>query len=59
MTQISNTATIADNGANGADSNPANNTATDTTPLTGAPDLSLLVSDGGASGVPAAESPTR
>jgi large repetitive protein len=49
VTQISNTATIADNGANGADSNPANNTASDTTPLTGAPDLSIVVSDGGAS----------
>jgi uncharacterized repeat protein (TIGR01451 family) len=51
VTQISNTATIADNGANGVDSNPANNTATDTTPLTGAPDLSVLVSDGGATGL--------
>jgi len=50
VTQISNTATIADNGANGADSNAANNTASDTTPLTGAPDLSILVSDFGASG---------
>jgi uncharacterized repeat protein (TIGR01451 family) len=49
VTQISNSASIADNGANGADSNGANNSGSDTTPLTGAPDLSIAVSDGGAS----------
>jgi uncharacterized repeat protein (TIGR01451 family) len=48
-TQLSNTASIADNGANGADSNAANNSGSDTTPFTGAPDLSVAVSDGGAS----------
>ena len=52
MTQISNTASIADNGANGADSNPANNTASDTTPVTAAPNLTLTKSDGGASVAP-------
>jgi uncharacterized repeat protein (TIGR01451 family) len=49
VTQISNTATIADNGANGVDSSPGNNTSSDTTPLTGAPDLSVSVNDGGSS----------
>lgn len=32
VTQISNTASIADNGANGTDPTPSNNSATDTTP---------------------------
>ncbi len=51
--QISNTASIADDGTHGADATPANNTASDTTPITGAaPDLSLTKSDGGASVVP-------
>jgi uncharacterized repeat protein (TIGR01451 family) len=49
VVQIANTATIADDGSNGADANAANNTASDTTPLTGAPDLSITKSDGGAS----------
>jgi uncharacterized repeat protein (TIGR01451 family) len=46
---ISNTATIADDGTNGADANAANNSGSDTTPLSGAPDLSITKSDGGAS----------
>jgi uncharacterized repeat protein (TIGR01451 family) len=46
---ISNTATIADDGSNGADANAANNSGSDTTPLTGAPELSITKSDGGAS----------
>ena len=33
VTQISNIATISDDGANGADSTPANNSSTDTTPV--------------------------
>lgn len=52
-TQISNTATIADDGANGADSNTANNTTGSvTTPLDTAPtlgtyaDTTVLVSEG-------------
>ncbi len=52
VTQISNTASIADDGTHGTDPTPANNTASDTTPVTGAPDLSLTKSDGGASVAP-------
>jgi uncharacterized repeat protein (TIGR01451 family) len=53
VTQISNTASIADDGTHGADATPGNNTGSDTTPVTGAaPDLSLTKSDGGASVVP-------
>jgi uncharacterized repeat protein (TIGR01451 family) len=49
VSQISNTASIADDGANGTDPAPGNNTASDATPVTGAPDLSLTKSDGGVS----------
>jgi uncharacterized repeat protein (TIGR01451 family) len=52
VTEISNTASIADDGANGTDPTPGNNTGADTTPVTGAPDLSLTKSDGGASVAP-------
>src|SRR4029078_10384175 len=52
VTQISNTASIADNGTNGAAPTPGNNSGSDRTPLTGAPDLSLTKSDGGASVAP-------
>jgi uncharacterized repeat protein (TIGR01451 family) len=52
VTQISNTASVADDGANGTDPTPGNNTGADTTPVTGAPDLSLTKSDGGASVAP-------
>ena len=52
VSQISNTATIADDGANGADPTPANNSASDTTPITAAPDLALTKSDGGVSAAP-------
>lgn len=38
-TQISNTATIGDDGTNGADANTANNTSSDTTPFDEAPTL--------------------
>ena len=47
VTQISNTASIADDGNNGTDPTPGNNSASDTTPVTGAPDLSIDKSDGG------------
>ena len=50
--QISNTATIADDGANGADPTPADNSSTDTTPVDAEPDLTLAKSDGGATAVP-------
>ena len=52
VSQISNTGTIADDGANGPDPTPANNSSTDTTPLTAAPDLTLVKSDGGVSTTP-------
>jgi uncharacterized repeat protein (TIGR01451 family) len=49
VTQISNTATVADDGTQGADPTPGNNSGSDTSPVTGAPDLSITKSDGGAS----------
>ena len=52
VAQIANTASIADDGANGVDPTPGNNTGSDTTPVTGAPDLSITKSDGGASVAP-------
>ena len=48
LTQITNTASVADDGANGADPLPANNNASDSTNLVAAPDLVLLKDDGGA-----------
>jgi uncharacterized repeat protein (TIGR01451 family) len=54
VTELANTATVADDGANGADPAPADNTATDTTPVTAAPDLTLTKSDGGTTAVPGA-----
>lgn len=51
--QIANTASVADDGTHGTDPAPGNNSASDTTPVTAAPDLSLTVSDGGASAAPA------
>lgn len=52
LDQIDNTAVVGDDGANGADPTPANNTDGDTTPLAAAPDLTLVKDDGGAVGVP-------
>ncbi|MCL4836884.1 MAG: DUF11 domain-containing protein [Thermoanaerobaculia bacterium] len=52
VTQIANTASVADDGANGADPTPADNSASDTTPVDAQPDLSLTKSDGGASVAP-------
>ena len=52
VTQISNTASITDDGSHGADRTPANNTATRHTPLVFAPDLSLSKSDGGITATP-------
>ena len=48
VVQISNTATVDDDHANGPDATPGDNTSTDVTPLTAGPDLSILKSDGGA-----------
>lgn len=46
VTQINNTAAIADDGANGADPTPADNTATTITPVEAKPDLEISKSDG-------------
>ncbi len=51
VTQISNTASIADDGSNGTDPIPANNSSTDTTPISAA-DLSISNSDGVTSATP-------
>ncbi len=45
--QVSNTATLADDGANGPDPTPANNSSSDTTPVAAVPDLTLTKTDGG------------
>ncbi len=45
LTGIVNTVTINDDGANGEDNNPGNNTSTITTPLAIAPDLSIVKTD--------------
>jgi uncharacterized repeat protein (TIGR01451 family) len=49
VTQLSNTASVADDGTHGTDATPGNNSASDTTPVNAAPDLNLIKSDGGAS----------
>jgi uncharacterized repeat protein (TIGR01451 family) len=45
--EIANTASVADDGANGADPLPGNNSAMDTTPIIPAPELRIAKSDGG------------
>lgn len=52
VTQIANTASVADDGTNGPDPTPANNTASDTTPVVAAPDMTITKSDGGATTAP-------
>ncbi|MEZ5145347.1 MAG: SdrD B-like domain-containing protein [Acidimicrobiales bacterium] len=52
VTQLSNTVSVADDGTNGPDPTPGNNTGSDTTPVDAAPDLSVAKSDGGASTTP-------
>ncbi len=54
IVQISDTAAIADDGTNGAESNPADNTASDTTPIAAAVDLAVTVSDGATTTTPGA-----
>jgi len=54
VTQLVNTAAIADDGLNGPDTNPANNTAGTVTPVSAAPDLTLAKSDGGVTATPGA-----
>ena len=43
---VNNTVTIADDGANGPDSNLADNTGMDDTPVTAAPDFVIVKDDG-------------
>jgi uncharacterized repeat protein (TIGR01451 family) len=50
--EISNTASAADDGSQGADSNPANNDDTETTPLDAAPDLGVGKIDDDTAAVP-------
>jgi uncharacterized repeat protein (TIGR01451 family) len=52
VTQIANTATIADDGSNGPDATPGNNSSSATTPVNAAPDLSITKSDNGATTTP-------
>jgi len=54
VTQIVNTAEISDDGANDADTNPANNTDSTVIPVIAAPDLTLSKSDGGVTTAPGA-----
>ncbi|MGC9394370.1 MAG: hypothetical protein ACP5J4_05900 [Anaerolineae bacterium] len=54
ITQIVNAAGIADDGDNGADTNPLNNTAGVSTPVIAAPDLTLTKSDGSVTTAPGA-----
>ena len=49
---LSNTVLIADDGTHGADTNPANNTGVDSTPINAAPDLVITKTDGGTSTLP-------
>jgi uncharacterized repeat protein (TIGR01451 family) len=49
LEQLEDRAQVSDDGAHGADRNPANNTAFDATPLAAAPDLVLTMTDGGVS----------
>ncbi|MEE4174517.1 MAG: hypothetical protein V2I57_09740 [Xanthomonadales bacterium] len=49
VSEIVNTARIADDGTNGADPTPDNNQATDVTPVTASPDLVITKDDGGIS----------
>jgi len=46
LSNIVNAASIADDGANGTDPTPANNSSTDTDTLNAAPDLTLGKTDG-------------
>ena len=50
--EISNSASANDDGNNGPDPTPGNNTDSDTTPVVVAPDLTIVKDDGGASAVP-------
>jgi uncharacterized repeat protein (TIGR01451 family) len=47
VTQIDNTASVADDGSNGADPNPGDNSDSDTTPVNATPDMRITKDDGG------------
>ena len=49
---IDNTASIADDGTNGPDEDPTDNTGTDDTPIVTAPDLVITKDDGGITTLP-------
>jgi uncharacterized repeat protein (TIGR01451 family) len=49
---LTNTATVADDGSQGLDPNPADNTATDVNALSAAPDLAVTISNGVSQVVP-------
>ncbi len=51
VTKTDNTTVIADDDGNGDDPTPANNTASDDTPLVAAPDMQISKSDGGITAV--------
>ena len=48
VVELANTASIVDDGTNGPDLNPNNNTSGDTTPVAAAPDLAVVKTDNGA-----------
>jgi uncharacterized repeat protein (TIGR01451 family) len=52
QTQLVNTVSIADDGKHGPDANPANNSASDATPINAGPDLVVTKTDGGVSTQP-------
>ncbi|MGV6852310.1 MAG: hypothetical protein ACWA5R_09075 [bacterium] len=52
LDQIANSSSIADDGSNGPDTNPANNTDSDTTPLDATPDMTISKEDGGVTAQP-------
>jgi uncharacterized repeat protein (TIGR01451 family)/fimbrial isopeptide formation D2 family protein len=54
VSQVANTAVIGDDGSNGADPTPSDNTGSDTTPVTAAPDLQLSKMDSGITVLPGA-----
>ncbi|MDZ7789009.1 MAG: hypothetical protein U5L08_00655 [Xanthomonadales bacterium] len=52
VTQVLNSTSIADDGSNGPDPTPGDNSDDETTPIDAAPDLGLIKDDGGATTVP-------
>ena len=52
VTQVLNSTSIADDGSNGPDPTPGDNSDDETTPIDAAPDLVLIKDDGGATTVP-------